>query len=179
MAHQTKELMLKELEDRFQDISETGCVLIEPGALNGKQYHQLRDQLRANGGDMILVRNRLFALAAENLGVGGIERLLEGQVGVVRAENAVTAAKAVKEASKVVEAVKVRGGYAEGEVIDAAGVETLAEMPSREELLSMLLGQITAPARRLLGCIAGPGQKVVSCIKTIAEPEEEAAEASA
>jgi large subunit ribosomal protein L10 len=171
--------MLQELEARFQDISETGCVLIEPGPLSAEQSREMRASVREKGGEITLVRNNLFALAAENLGVAGLKELLEGQVAVIKAENAVAAAKAAKDASDEYEGLNLRGGYLDGQVIDAARVEALAEMPSREELLSTILGQAISPAQKLVGCVAAPAQNVVGIAKTIAEPDEEDAEASA
>jgi large subunit ribosomal protein L10 len=170
--------MLQELEARFQDINETGCVLIEPGPLSAEESRYVRAAIREKGGELTLVRNNLFALAAENLGVSGLKELLEGQVAVIKAENAVDAAKAAKEASDEYEGLNLRGGYLDGEVIDAARVEALAELPSREELLGMLLGQLMAPARNLLGCLTAPGQNLVGCLKELGESDEEDAEAS-
>jgi large subunit ribosomal protein L10 len=178
MPHLIKELMLQELETRFQDIRETGCVLIEPGPLSAEQSRQMRADVRERGGDVTLVRNNIFALAAENLGVPGLKELLEGQVAVIKAENAVDAAKAAKDACEEFEGLNVRGGFLDGEVIDAARVQALAELPSREELLGTVLGQLTAPARNLLGCLMAPGRNLVGCLKEMAEPEEEGEEPS-
>jgi large subunit ribosomal protein L10 len=165
--------MLQELEARFHDIVETGCVLIEPGPLSAEQSRDMRAEIRERGGEVTLVRNNLFALAAENLGASGLKDLLEGQVAVIKAGNAVDAAKAARDASEEYEGLSLRGGYLDGEVIDAARVEALAEMPGREELLSMIVGQSISPAQKLVGCVAAPAQNIVGIAKTIAEPEEE------
>ena len=59
------------------------------------------------------------------------------------------AARAFKDASEICPALRLRGGYVEGKVVDAARVEKLAQIPSRETLLAQLAGMLKAPLRRL------------------------------
>jgi len=178
MARELKARILKELEREFHDIDQTGCVMVQCDGLSADASRRIRQRIRQQGGHMTVIKNSLFSLAMGNLGVGGIGSLAEGPSAVVRAENAVVAAKAVKEAAKENKTLAVLGGYAEGSVLDAAAVGRLADLPSREELLSMLIGQVVAPARRLLGCLLAEPTKMVSCIEQLQEADNGGEEAA-
>jgi large subunit ribosomal protein L10 len=92
-------------------------------------------------------------------------------------ENPVIAAKAAKEASDACEAIQLRGAYVSGNVTDPTGVERLANIPSRDVLLSMVAGALMAPLRRLaFGLLAKPRAllSLLSQLKDRAEPEETA-----
>ncbi len=150
MPHKVKELMVEELTERFEDLAETGCVLVAFDGLAADQAAAVRSVIRAAGGEMMVVKNTLFAIALDRLGVEKLKALVAGPTAVVHAEDPVCAARAVKEAADEHPALRVRGGYADGKVVDAAAVAKLAEIPDRETLLSMIAGALQAPLRRLL-----------------------------
>jgi len=149
MARAVKEMMLKELEREFQDIHKTGCVLVSCRGLKGDEARRLRQDIRRKGADMTVVKNSLFGLAMEHLGVGGLKPMLQGPVAVVRADDPVVAAKVVEEMAKAVPAVEVRGAYVDGQVVGPEGVGRLARLPGRQTLLSTIAVGLMGPARRL------------------------------
>lgn len=174
MPQQVKVLMLEELQRKFQDVRKTGCVLVSYLGVKADEARKLRQQMRQKGVEMTVVRNSLFGLAMERLGAGEVSRLLEGPVAVVQAEDPVTAARAVGEMAKASSAVRVRGAYFEGHVVGPEGVEKLATIPSREVLLSIVAGALTAPLRRLaFGLLAKPCAlvNVLEQLKKRAAPE--------
>ncbi|MCK4374416.1 MAG: 50S ribosomal protein L10 [Candidatus Brocadiae bacterium] len=157
MPQEVKELMLTELEEKFRDIKQTGCVLVDYQGVKAGEARALRQVLRLKGGEMIVVKNSLFALAMERLGVGELNSLLEGPIALVRGANAIEAAKAAEEMASAHRGIKLRGAYVDGSVVGAEGVQRLARIPGREVLLSMLAGAMLAPLRRLaFGLLAKP-----------------------
>jgi large subunit ribosomal protein L10 len=178
MAQEVKELMVKELAERFHDIRETGCVLVGYQGMKADEARRLREGVQQQGARMMVIKNTLFGLALDRLGASEVRSLLAGPTAVVQAENPVVAARAVKEMAEACEAIQVLGGYVEGRIADAAGVEKLARIPSREVLLSQVAGALMAPLRRLaFGLLAKPRSvmSVLSQLKDRAEPEEAAA----
>src|SRR5205823_2154894 len=82
-------------------------------------------------------------------------------------------------ADKQYEGFAARGGVMEGVALTPADVQQVSKWPSREEQLSILVGQILGPGRRLCGQLLGPGGALASQIKKKTEGEEPAAEAAA
>jgi len=157
MAREIKTLMLGELETKFRNVKQTGCVLVSYQGMKADEAKRMRLEARQKGAEVTVVRNSLFGLAMERLGAGEVKQLLAGPVAVVSAADAVAAAKVVTEITKAAPAVKVRGAYFEGNVVGPEGVERLAKIPSREALLSMVAGALMAPLRRLaFGLMAKP-----------------------
>ncbi|MFO8007506.1 MAG: 50S ribosomal protein L10 [Candidatus Brocadiia bacterium] len=151
MPKRVKELMVEELEERFRDIKETGCVMVDVTGLSADESRLVRSGLRQQaGGRMMVVKNSLMRIALERMGAQDLEPLVDGPTAIVRADSAPAAARAVSEAAEEHPALTLKGGYAEGHLMDAAGIEKLAEIPPRDELLSMLAGAFLAPLRRLL-----------------------------
>lgn len=177
MARELKRLMVKELERKFRDIGQTGCIVVMCGPLKGETARNMRRQIRQMGAEVTVVKNALFSLAMENLGVRQIGELLDGPSAIVRAENAVLAAKAARDAAEDYDAVTILGGYMEGKLLDARGVTELASLPSREELLSILLGQAVSPARRLVACLLAGPQNLLNCLEQLGDRMAEQAAA--
>jgi large subunit ribosomal protein L10 len=175
MARELKQLIVSEFERKYQNVGDTGCVVVKVGALSAQASRDARRQVRARGAEITLIKNSLFTVAAENLGLHGLGDVLDGPSAILCAENPVAAAKLARDIAAEFEALSLQGGYIDGTVLDAAGVEALAEMPSREELLATVLAQLLSPARNILGCLMAGPQNIVGCLKEIADTDGEEA----
>mgnify|MGYP006280067971 CR=1 FL=1 len=173
MSRKVKQFMVQEMADRFSDLDEHGCVLVGYQGIGANKSAQLRGQLAEDGADMMVVRNRLFRIALDELGISEMKNLVDGPTAVVTAEDPVQAAKAVDEAAEVAPALAVLGGYAEGEVLDPAGVEKLADLPDRDTLLSQVLAGMSAPAQQFVNCLNGTAMRLASVLNQIKEKKEE------
>ncbi len=99
-----------------------------------------------------VVKNTLMKRAAGEAGVGELERLLEGPTAVAFvAGDPVAAAKRVVEAAKRFPALALKGAYMEGRVLGADEARGLAELESREVMLSRLAGAMKAEMSRAAG----------------------------
>ncbi|MFO7957472.1 MAG: 50S ribosomal protein L10 [Candidatus Brocadiia bacterium] len=173
MPRRVKELMVAELEERFRGIGESGCVLVDYQGASADSAATIRETVREKGCTMMVVKNSLFSIAVERLGAEPLKDLLQGPVAVVQAQDPVTAAKAVDEAREACETLQVRGGYADGKVLDAESVEKLAEIPGREELLSMIAGALLSPLRRLAGGLLDRPRAFLNGLDQLRERKEE------
>ncbi|MEO1689018.1 MAG: 50S ribosomal protein L10, partial [Pseudomonadota bacterium] len=88
------------------------------------------------------------------------------------AEDPVTPAKVVEAYTKVNDKLVIVGGAMGTEVLDAKGVETLAKMPSREEVLASIVGALMAPGANLAAAVTAPATNIAGILKTITEKED-------
>lgn len=136
------------------------------------QATELRKQFRENGVDYFVSKNTLTKIAANKAGYEDkLDEFLIGQVGIAYAsEDPTSAAKVIKEFKKNHKAsLEVLGLVFEGEIYSANKYEQLAELPSREVLLSTLLSGLSMPMGNFLGTINGAMSKFVNVLNSLKE----------
>lgn len=142
MARTDKTAVLADLEAGFRESN--AALLTEYRGLTVAQLKQLRRNL-AGEAEYAVVKNTLTKLAAERAGVAGLDELLVGPSAVAFVSgDAINAAKALKAFAKENPRLVIKGGYYEGKVISAAEVMKLADLESREVLLSKVAGVMLA-----------------------------------
>lgn len=140
-------------------------VVADYRGLNVAQVTELRKQLREAGVDFQVLKNTLLRRATAAAELTELDAVLTGPTAVAFSEtDAVIAAKILNDFAKKNEALKLKGGVVEGRVIDADQLKALAELPSRDGLLSMLLSVLQAPMRNF-----------ALAVKAVAEKEEQSA----
>ena len=164
MAQHVKELMLKELEERFGNIQQTGCVVVGYQGMKADEARRLRQEARRQSSQVMVVKNSLFALALDHLGAAGVGEMLAGPSAVVHGPSAVEAARAADAMAKACPAVQLRGAYVDGQVLGPDGVRKLARIPDRETLLSMVAGALMAPLRRLAAGLLSKPRALMSIL---------------
>lgn len=106
----------------------------------------LRKDVRDKQGKIVVTRNTLFKKAAEGTAIESMVDSLKGPHALAFAfEDAAGVAKALKEAGKNFEAVELKAGMLNGEILTNAQVTQLADLPSRDEMLGTLLATFMAP----------------------------------
>lgn len=173
MARKLKELMVRQMAERFKDVPRTGCIVVGYKGLSAERAVSARMFLKSRGAEMTVIKSSLFTLAMRELGVEGIETLLDGESAVVLAEDPIQAARALKEVAQQCEAIVVRGGYADGKILDPALVQRYADIPSREVLLSQFAGLVLAPLQRVASCLAALPQKFVMALDQLRQKREQ------
>ena len=104
---------------------------------------KMRAALRAAGVEYAVVKNTLTKRACQIAGYGDLANVLEGMTAVATsAEDPVAAAKITKKFADKVESFEIKAGFVDGKILDAAGVNELAELPSKEILIGKLLGSL-------------------------------------
>mgnify|MGYP001486931314 CR=1 FL=1 len=142
----------------------TTTVVADYRGLNVEQVTLLRKQLREAGVEFQVLKNSLVSRAAANVELTELDAILTGPTAVAFSKDAVAPAKIINDFAKKNDALKVKGGVVEGRYVDAAQIKALAELPSREGLLSMLLSVLQAPMRN-----------VALAVKAVAEKNEASA----
>jgi len=142
MARPDKSAAVTELAESFR--SSDGAVLTEYRGLTVKQLQQLRRSL-GGGVNYTVTKNTLTKLAAREAGIEGVEELLVGPTAIAFISgDAVEAAKGLRDFSKSHEALVIKGGFLDGEPLSADEIKRLADLESREVLLSKIAGAMTA-----------------------------------
>ncbi|MEK3790997.1 50S ribosomal protein L10 [Paenibacillus sp. FSL R7-0204] len=140
-------------------------VVADYRGLNVSQVTELRKQLREAGVEFQVLKNTLLRRATVAAELTDLDAVLTGPTAIAFSEtDAVVAAKILNDFAKKNDALKLKGGVVEGKVIDADQLKALAELPSRDGLLSMLLSVLQAPMRNF-----------ALAVKAVAEKEEQSA----
>ena len=169
-----KAQIIDELQEKLS--TSQVAVLADFRGLNVAQVTALRRKLREAGAHYEVYKNTLIKIAAERVGIAGLEPYLAGPTAVAFAGDDVAApARILTQFAKESKVLKVKGGILKGEVIDDAKVAQLATLPSREVLLAQLLGAMQAPIAGLVNVLSGPARKLVVALDAIRAKKEEAA----
>lgn len=142
---QQKQQAVDEIATKLRESSST--VVADYRGLNVAQVTELRKQLREAGVEFQVLKNSLVSRAAANAELNELESVLTGPTAVAFGKDAVAPAKILSDFAKKNDALKVKGGVVDGRFFDASEIKALAELPSREGLLSMLLSVLQAPVR--------------------------------
>ena len=127
------------------------------------QATDLRSRVREKGGSYRVVKNTLALIAVDGKGLAHLKDQFQGPTAVAYInDDVVGLAKALTDFKKDVPAIEFKGGVVDGRPIAGEDVESLARMPSREELLTKLVYLLQSPITRLArGLAAIPRQLVV------------------
>ena len=156
-------------------------VLVDYRGLTVEQDTQLRKQLREAGITYKVYKNTMMNFAFKGTDCEALLPYLEGPSAIaISTEDATAPARVLCKFSKTADALEVKGGIVEGIAYDADGIKEVAKIPSREELLSKLLGSIQSPITnfaRVMNQLAEKGG--ASGCEAPAKAEEAPAEAEA
>jgi len=141
-------------------LRESSCTVVaDYRGLNVAQVTLLRKQLREAGVEFQVLKNSLVSRAAVNAELNELESILTGPTAVAFSTDVVAPAKIISDFAKKNDALKVKGGVVEGQVVDALQIKALADLPSREGLLSMLLSVLQAPVRNFALAVKAVSEK--------------------
>ena len=144
--------------------------VVDYRGLSVKQIQALRSNIRESDAIMKVYKNTLMHIALTDLELPALDGVLEGPSAFVFAgEDPVASAKALKDFAKKNQDLVIKGGLMEGNAVDAAQVQAIASLPSREELIAKLLGTITNPMVQIVRVLNGPMESFARCVSQIAE----------
>lgn len=174
MSKYVKDLVTRDIRGRLEGVAD--AVLVSYVGLDANTTNELRGVLSQKGINMMLVKNSLARRATEGT---SLRPMFEGASGALAvcwgASDFVTLVKELvaldKDGTKFAK-FKAEGGVLDGEQLSAAKLAEVAKWPSREEQISMLLGQILGPGAQLSAALLGPGAKLASQVKKKAGDEE-------
>ena len=162
--------------------SAKGAVLTGYKGLTVAQDMKLRAKLREAGVTYHVAKNTMLRIAADEIGLEGLEPVLNGTTALaVSADDAIAPAKVIAEFIKEnkledTEVLTIKAGVLDGKVIDVAEVKALAALPSREVLLAKIVGSMQAPISGLVNVLQGTIRNAVYVLEAVrAKKEKESA----
>ncbi len=161
-ALELKKQTVAEIAEKLKDSKST--ILVDYRGLDVSEVTELRSQLREANVDFKVYKNTLTRRAAQEAGFEGLDEVLTGPTAVAfSTEDVVAPAKVLNNFAKDHENLEIKGGIIEGNVASLEQIKELADLPSYEGLLSMLLSVLQAPVRNF-----------AYAAKAIADQKEEA-----
>ncbi|MCB1158734.1 MAG: 50S ribosomal protein L10 [Leptospiraceae bacterium] len=173
MANPTKERILAELKTSLE--SKPNFILVSYSGLNVQNMEDLRSQLRESGAQMKVIKNNVFLRALKESSSHTGKDIQFGQeyfgplAAVFSDENLPKIAKVCKDYAKTNEKLVLKLGYFDGEVLDKNGVEGIAGLPSKEDLLSIIGRGLNTPAQKIATGMNEVIAGVARGIKAVAE----------
>ncbi len=187
-----KQPIVQEISEVIKDAQ--SVVVVDYRGLTVAEDTQLRKQLREAGVSYKVYKNTLVSRAVEGTEFENLRDVLEGPSAfAVSAEDATAPARILAEFAKKAPKLEIKAGVVEGTYYDAEGMKAIAAVPSREVLLSKLLGSLQSPVTNLARVLnqiaekggaadaeveAAPAEEVVAAEETPAEAEAPAEEAT-
>jgi large subunit ribosomal protein L10 len=152
----------REVVTALHDVfAKTGVVVVAHYAgLTVADMTKLRSDMRSAGGQVKVAKNRLVKLALEGTDAKGIADLLKGPTCLAFSADPIAAPKVVVKFAKANEKFVILGGAMGATVLDAKGVNSLASLPSLDELRSTLIGLMQAPATKIARTLNEPGAQL-------------------
>ena len=170
-----------ELKEQIE--GSNALLLTEYRGLTVSEITELRRSLSEGGAQFAVIKNTLMRRALEGTDAAGLEALFEGPSAVAFVkEDPVAAAKSVTTAAKKFPTLILKGAFVEGRVLSADQAKALADLDSREVMLSKLAGLMKAELTRAAGTFQAAQARFLSLLedfkgKLPAEPEAPEAEA--
>ena len=141
--------------------------------MNVFQATNLRTKLRESGVEFKVYKNTLARRALNELGMGKAADFMEGPTAWAFSKDPVAPAKILKEFGKEVPFVIMQGGVLEGQPVTQAQLEALAGLPSRHQLLGMVVGTMVMPLRNTVGVLSALPRNLVNALDQIRKQKEE------
>lgn len=173
-----KQPIVEAIAEEIKDAQ--SVVLVDYRGLTVAQDTELRKQLREAGVVYKVYKNTMMKRAFEGTEFEGLESCLEGPSAIaVSKDDATAPARILCNFAKDAPALELKGGVVEGSVYDVAGLTELSKIPSREVLLSRLLGSMQSPIANFARVIKQIAEKGGADAAEAAASAEETAEAPA
>ena len=120
-----------------------------------------------------VVKNRLAKLAlSDNL--AAVKSLLKGPTGmVISKEDPVAVAKALHTFARTNQALVIKAGYVEGQMLEPAGLKALADLPSKDAIRAQIVGALQGPMAQLVGLLQAPQRELVYVLSQRGKGAEE------
>lgn len=178
--------------EQIRELFDTADVILltDFQGLTVAEINELRNQLRAADIKYKVCKNTLVNVVAEERGIEGVDPYLKGNTALATGTDPAASSKILLDFGKEHESFKVKGGILGTRVIDAAGVEALQDMPSRDVMIARTVGMISAPLTGLVSTLhqgspitgmvnvlSGTIRQVASVLTQVAEEKRAAEEA--
>ncbi|MGR3309355.1 MAG: 50S ribosomal protein L10 [Candidatus Brocadiales bacterium] len=172
MASQLKQIMVDELASRYQNVN--NCVILGFQGVNATDANRIRKSLSEKRIVLNMVKNAAALLALKRVGLEDVGKLIVGSTVIAMGgDDPVVLTKGLKEWSKKIPAIKIRGGYIDGRLLTQQEIEFLASLPSREELLAQVLRGMETPMVRLVSAFSALSRNLVVVLQAVRDQKQQ------
>lgn len=163
-----KQIFIDDLLERIQ--GSPYLLVLDYQGLTVEGFQELRKRLKEAGAKATVAKNSLVKRSLQAGGLPDISESFSGQTMIVTGEGEIpAAAKVLKKFISEFKKPAFKVGVLDGDVIDEAQLNVLADLPSREELLATLLSVINAPASKLVRTINEPAGSLARVVQAFAD----------
>jgi len=151
---------VEDLKTRLRGVKTV--MLAEYRGLTVQQLSDFRKQLKAVSAEYKIVKNRLAKLAIGSSELKALGGELKGPTGLILGKgDPVSVAKAVHTFARTNQALVIKAGFVDGQMLQPNGLKALADLPSREALRAQIVGALTGPLAQLVGLLQAPQRELV------------------
>ena len=157
-----------DLDKQFQGVSD--YIFASYRGMTVEQLFTLRRQLHKENAEFKVVKNNFAKIVFRNKKAVGLDGYFVGPTAVTLArKDSGPVAKILIEFAKEVPTLEVKGGYIGGSVFDVKQIEAYSKLPSKNELLALLMSAVNAPAQNLVYALNGVTTKLVRTLAAYSE----------
>ena len=167
MNKEQKKNYISEMETQFQN-NEAVLVTHYQG-LTMSQLDELRSQMREHGIKFKITKNRITKLALEKTKCKELSNLFTGATAVAFSDDAIISARILSKFSKDNKNLKLLGGIMGSEILDQAGVQNVANLPTLDEARARITGILVTPASKLVSIFLARSEKMSTLSQEISE----------
>jgi large subunit ribosomal protein L10 len=171
MRRKEKANVVDQLKDKLGKAE--SVFLADFTGINVKDVNELRTKFRDAEVEYLVAKNTLIRRAVADTPLADLDPYLEGPTAlVISSDQGVTAAKIIDEFRGEHDALKLKGGILSEKIIEAATIEELAKLPTRDELIAKLMGSLNAPVSRLVFVLNDTIGRAVRVLAQVAQSKE-------
>ena len=160
MPKEQKKIYIDEMSKQFENSK--AVMVTHYQGLTMPQIDELRSKMREHGIIFKITKNRITKLALEKTRCKDLAGLFTGPTAVAFGEDAIISARILSKFAKDNENLKLIGGIMENEVLDQAGVQNVATLPTLDEARANIVGILNAPASKLVSILLARSEKMSS-----------------
>ena len=160
LTKEQKKNYISEMTTQFENSK--AVMVTHYQGLTMTQLDELRAQMREHGIIFKITKNRITKLALENTKCKDLSDLFTGPTAVAFGEDAIMSARILSNFAKDNENLKLIGGIMDTEVLDQAGVQNVASLPTLDEARANIVGILNAPASKLISILLAHSEKMSS-----------------
>ena len=158
MNKEKKQTYITEMTSQFEN-SEAVIVAHYQG-LTVTQLDELRAKMREHGIIFKITKNRITKLALEKTRCKDLSDLFTGPTAVALSQDAISSAKILTNFSKENKNLKILGGIMGNDILDVAGVQNVATLPTLDEARAKIVGILRSPAQKIASILLAPASKI-------------------
>lgn len=163
MDKQSKKNIVKNLKESFENSS--GVIVTHYLGLNSSELTDLRNEVRVVGSKFCVTKNSLAKLASKSTDFESLNDYFTGPTALIFSKDALAGIKVIKKFSDNNENLKFVTASLDKKIIELKEFETLAKLPSLEELRAKIVGYITAPHQQLINVLNAPAADTAGVIE--------------